>query len=1492
MRKSTRMEYVTKLLVTALLSISLVILITGVAQAGLDCTTCHGVDGLDAHPVDTPPGSLATFRNITTGAVKGDHNTHSGQALTGNSCTRCHGDATASYTTKHAVLNHYSIQISPAVRYIKYSTAGLNPPATKFAQTASPVLGYCANANCHFESRTPVWGGASLGAGFDCSSCHSALPTSYSHTAHTTFYGGENACVNCHAPRTTFVHASSAGKRAIDVVGTGYSGGNDKYLPSQSADRVVGSCSSAICHVNPYGTGFITTPTWGSAVGCAACHNGSPGAFQDNGAPATGSHQKHMGLTSSTCDQCHVGATINQNGGTYHADGKVDVSNGYPETAKHAAGTYTGTCTTASCHADPYSSASATTPVWGATVGCAACHNGNGAFATGGAPATGSHAAHMGLVGATCAKCHDGAVKDVSGGLNHANGFVDVTNNYVGAPVAKHPSNTYTGYCASASCHASPYESRNINSPVWGEHGDCASCHTADGQFTAETGAPATGSHGKHLSLNNVGCSQCHDGALRDESGGNSHANGTVEVLNGYPSPVKKHSIGTYSGTCTTTVCHSDGSGNKIASPKWGANMPANCSGCHGGDATVTPVSAIISTGKHRSHMNNYSTLGRGNNLVCAECHAKTVSLGSNTTITNSANHLNGFKDYSGVKAGGSDNYVTATGVCSTVYCHSSGQSTPVYRNMTGSKAWGSSAVFNCSSCHGNADGATWTSTFGTPNYDNKYDGTIATANSHQKHTVETNMVDSRGCVKCHATTVDQGVANKLRDYSSAHLNKVRDVAFDITFVGYSGRYKEVTKTCSTYCHSNVQTPGGNGPATTYSKPSWGANNTMNCASCHKDMSSLTEPDGLNSPDLSLGSHKRHAVDAAYACSICHGPTYTQTTFNTATHADGQINLAFNGKASGVTYSQADSNIPGDGYGTCSTSKCHGRATRNWGINTTAPTCEKCHGSANTAATKGEFKDTAGNPNSKYAGSHVSHLAGTHEISSPITCDQCHVVPGSINSFGHMSSIPARLTFGSLATHDSYPASNTVRTMTPAYSVVTDINNNTTTRSCSNTYCHAGVRNVGDGNNPAGTPSGAVPAPTWGVGVYMSCDKCHGNPPASPHIQKTNCSGCHAHVNETNSGFIDKTKHINGVVDVTVDLCLTCHSSTNDCAPTDTKCFNMPLKGAHAKHTDAELFLAGKSMSEGDYIDPSWIYGIRYKKGFPKYACGFCHPMNSSTHRSKIEIDLDPSHSLVGTVKTKNKAGGPWVVAASFASTTNVKCDNVYCHSNGFISETTNAYAYKETPNWYTPDPWSGVDKCTQCHGNSPNSGGIVGSPAHTKHVVGVHYKDIFSGYSAKFAATGAAGSGAAHGDPATSTVLNCNICHANTVNVAYNDKGTACSPCHNSSITGSLKGTMNVYSSSYSAHINGIVDVAFQEPFVLKSKSQLRNDIKTVQSVYTSWTRVKGYKTYSSFDLARTRPEYKMGTCSTTACHNNTQMEWRTQGPLACAACHTGLSQ
>jgi len=596
------------------------------------------------------------------------------------------------------------------------------------------------------------------------------------------------------------------------------------------------------------------------------------------------------------------------------------------------------------------------------------------------------------------------------------------------------------------------------------------------------------------------------------------------------------------------------------------------------------------------------------------------------------------------------------------------------------------------------------------------------------------------------------------------------------------------------------------------------------------------------------GTHEIHASTtgtARYDCSVCHGAGYTASSVSDATHADKTINVSFTGSAAGTTYSQA-AGTPGDGYGNCSTSNCHGAGTITWGSNTAAATCDKCHGSAASAA-GGTFKATSGATlaTDTKVGAHVAHLASTHNITSDIACNQCHAVPADVNSVGHIdTALPAELTWGALATKGGV--------VTPGYAG----------GSCSTTYCHGtGIKN--------GWPGATGLTPTWNDTTYLAgataaerCSKCHGYPPAGGHPASTNCHLCHTNVNATNDGFIDVSFHVNGIVEGGADNCIDCHSS---------------LSATHAKHADPATVLAGKTLSAGDY-GQAWFYGVSYVNGVPKYACGYCHPSTAATHMNGTNnLNLDPADTgATGTVKAKNAA------TESFTQTpgVSVTCSSVYCHSNGFTP-----YAYKTTPDWFG-GTFAG-DGCAACHGNSPNSGGNTGSPAHGAHVVGIHYKDVFSGVNGKVAQGGAAGSGAAHGDPATSTTINCNVCHNSTVTVATNDSNTVCVTCH----TGATqKGTMVIATTSTS-HINGTPDVSFGG-FSVNSKSQLRDSITGVAELNNSWTRTNGYKAdATSHDASKGTPAYTGGTCSTVDCHNGNSVSW-SDGALDCSACHTALPQ
>src|SRR5512147_750927 len=130
--------------------------------------------------------------------------------------------------------------------------------------------------------------------------------------------------------------------------------------------------------------------------------------------PNTGSHAAH---NDTVCTDCHnAGTTATTAPATGHINANIDVTNGYPVTAKHAAGTYTGTCSTAVCHANVYGAGTVATPVWGTAAGCSACHS-VAIAATG--PNTGSHAKHNDTV---CTDCHNaGTTATTVPSTGHAN---------------------------------------------------------------------------------------------------------------------------------------------------------------------------------------------------------------------------------------------------------------------------------------------------------------------------------------------------------------------------------------------------------------------------------------------------------------------------------------------------------------------------------------------------------------------------------------------------------------------------------------------------------------------------------------------------------------------------------------------------------------------------------------------------------------------------------------------------------------------------------------------------------------------------------------------------------------------------------------------------------------------------------------------------------------------------------------------------------------
>ncbi|MEW6702323.1 MAG: cytochrome c3 family protein [Bacteroidota bacterium] len=187
--------------------------------------------------------------------------------------------------------------------------------------------------------------------------------------------------------------------------------------------------------------------------------------------------------------------------------------------------------------------------------------------------------------------------------------------------------------------------------------------------------------------------------------------------------------------------------------------------------------------------------------------------------------------------------------------------------------------------------------------------------------------------------------------------------------------------------------------------------------------------------------------------------------------------------------------------------------------------CNTCHGNFNDTTKIAPPRDLEDGTETTESGvgAHSTHLYNV-KIASNVKCSDCHTVPASYSSIGHIdSSVGAELTFSKISNYEIGSASYDRNTF-----------------KCSNTYCHGGfefskaksqyqfiyVEDKIQGNNFN---------PVWNKvdGSQAKCGTCHGLPPkghAASEIRS--CGTCHQGVVDANGVIIDPSKHLNGKVDV------------------------------------------------------------------------------------------------------------------------------------------------------------------------------------------------------------------------------------------------------------------------------------------------------------------------------------------------------------------------
>jgi predicted CxxxxCH...CXXCH cytochrome family protein len=186
----------------------------------------------------------------------------------------------------------------------------------------------------------------------------------------------------------------------------------------------------------------------------------------------------------------------------------------------------------------------------------------------------------------------------------------------------------------------------------------------------------------------------------------------------------------------------------------------------------------------------------------------------------------------------------------------------------------------------------------------------------------------------------------------------------------------------------------------------------------------------------------------------------------------------------------------------------------------------ECHGDDNSNAPPKSISGVT-ETTSTAVGAHQAHLDPLPAWHHRVECADCHIVPTSVDSPGHIDGDNKAEVMG--ARIQSWDGT-----------------------TCTST-CH--------GSQALG---GAAPNPVWTQvdGTQSKCGSCHGAPPPDPHPTgqaAANCASCHPTMEENSLVFRDPDRHIDGHVDVTdapaTGGCTSCHGmpTTNAAPPLDLK---------------------------------------------------------------------------------------------------------------------------------------------------------------------------------------------------------------------------------------------------------------------------------------------------------------------------------------------------
>lgn len=316
--------------------------------------------------------------------------------------------------------------------------------------------------------------------------------------------------------------------------------------------------------------------------------------------------------------------------------------------------------------------------------------------------------------------------------------------------------------------------------------------------------------------------------------------------------------------------------------------------------------------------------------------------------------------------------------------------------------------------------------------------------------------------------------------------------------------------------------------------------------SCSEIQDEITPPEKVSVHGIdfmkksSENFHGKKLVNGSMeSCKDCHSQNYSGGT--------AQVSCSSNNCHPGITVHTANimnpnsaefhgSFIAARAWNMSQCTQCHGS---NYGGGLVSPTCNSCHKNPNGPEACNTCHGDFGNiqriapprdlnrgisTTSPSVGAHTAHLY-TPQIGAAVLCNECHKVPGGLYTTGHVNdgTPKAEVIFGSLSNKGS---------VTTSY----DFSSN----KCSNSYCHGNFKFAkANSSYPFAYTEdfmvGRNFSPDWKKvdGTQAACGTCHGLPPTGHMAAELRaCATCHQGVVDAQGKIIDKTKHINGQINV------------------------------------------------------------------------------------------------------------------------------------------------------------------------------------------------------------------------------------------------------------------------------------------------------------------------------------------------------------------------